>query len=73
MQRSDAIHADGVIVAALGGCLFQVKLANGHQILGFPPRRARNAGLKLAIGDRVKVRLSLFDLSKGRLVLNEND
>jgi translation initiation factor IF-1 len=73
MQRSDAVQVEAVIVALLARRVFRMELGNGHRFLGFAPSWLKNAGLKLAIGDRVKVRISLFDLSKGRLILNDND
>ena len=70
MLRADIIEADGVIVSVLPGTVFRVELANGHRFLAFPRRRSKSAALRLAIGDRVKVEMTPFDLSKGRLILN---
>jgi translation initiation factor IF-1 len=48
---------------------FRVELSNGHRLLGFIPVRSRDSGTALSKGDRVKLQLTPYDLSSGRIVL----
>ena len=63
VQRRDA-------AATLPKILFTVELANGHRLLGHVPKRGREAAAKLALGDKVRLEVSPFDLSKGRVIGN---
>jgi len=56
-------------VEVLSAKTFRVELANGHRLLGFVTGRA--ARLELAAGDRVRLQLSPYDLSEGRIVGRE--
>jgi translation initiation factor IF-1 len=56
-------------VAVLGPALFRVELANGHRVLSHAARRDREAVAGLAAGDTVKLELSPFDMSNGRIVV----
>jgi translation initiation factor IF-1 len=52
----------------LGPALFRVQLANGHRVLSHPARRDRAALAGLAVGDRVNLEMSPFDMSNGRIL-----
>lgn len=69
MPHEDAIALEGIVVEVLGNGLFRVALANGHRLLAHSARKdqARVAGLGL--GDRVRLEMSPFDMSKGRIVV----
>jgi translation initiation factor IF-1 len=69
MAGAGAFEVEGVIVAALPNRTYQVELANGHRLLGFVPGRARAQAVRLAAGERVRLRLSAYDLSEGRIIL----
>ena len=69
MPGDDAIHVEGVIVAALGDGLFRAELRNGHRLLAHGTRRNRDQLAALKPGDKVKLKLSPFDLSKGRILM----
>lgn len=71
MAGSDAITVGGVVTAALPHNLYQVKLANGHQVLGHLTGQARRNEVSLALGAEVILEMSPFDLSKGRIRLEE--
>ena len=73
MAREHAIEVEGVVVAALPHTLYRVELANGHNVLAHWKSRERRAALILAPGRRVKLEMSPFDLSKGRIIWNENE
>jgi translation initiation factor IF-1 len=67
VAREDAIEVEGAVVEVLRESLYRVELANGHKVLAHWKRRSQ-AAKTLATGDRVKLEMSPFDLSKGRLI-----
>jgi translation initiation factor IF-1 len=69
MPVSDAIHLDGIVVEVLPNGLLRVELANGHRVLGHAARRDRERLAGLAAGARVKLEMTPFDMSRGRLVI----
>ena len=69
MAGEDAFKVEGRIVEVLSAKTFRVELANGHRLLGFLAGRA--ARLELAAGDRVRLQLSPYDLSEGRIMGRE--
>ena len=68
MAKQSAIEQDGEVVEALPNAQFRVRLENGHEILGLLSGKMRMHFIKILPGDRVKVELSPYDLSKGRIV-----
>ena len=68
MPGEGAINAEGRIVEKLRDRLFRAELANGHRVLAHPTRHTRERVSGLAIGDRVQLELSPFDMSTGRIV-----
>jgi translation initiation factor IF-1 len=69
MPGADAIKVEGVVVEALPNKTYRVELANGHRVLAFVPGRARLQFVRFALGDKVKLEMSPYDLSEGRIVL----
>ena len=67
MAKQGAIEQDGEVVDALPNAQFRVRLENGHEILGLLSGKMRMNFIKILPGDRVKVELSPYDLSKGRI------
>ncbi len=67
MAGTDAFKPEGVVVDVLSDRTYRVELANGHRLLGFTVGRA-TAGLRLACGERVRLQLTPFDLSSGRIL-----
>ena len=67
MSKEDVIEVDGVITEALPNTLFKVKLENGHEILGHISGKLRMNYIKILPGDKVKVELSPYDLTRGRI------
>ena len=67
MAGEEAFQVEGVVVEALPNRTYRVKLANGHQVLGFVTGRAKESFAAKA-GDRVKLRMSPYDLSEGRII-----
>ncbi|HWX18970.1 MAG TPA: translation initiation factor IF-1 [Candidatus Binatia bacterium] len=68
MARTDAIEVEGVVVEALSNKTYRVELANGHRLLAFVAGKARLSFARLAPGETVKLELSPYDLSEGRIV-----
>ena len=67
MSKEDVIEVDGTVVEALPNTNFKVELENGHQILAHISGKLRMNYIKILPGDKVKVELSPYDLSKGRI------
>jgi translation initiation factor IF-1 len=68
MAREDAISVEGIVIEALPNKTYRVELANGHRLLAFIAGRARFNFVQVAVGERVALELSPYDLSKGRIV-----
>ena len=68
MAKEAAIEQDGVIVEALNNAMFRVELENGHEITAHISGKMRMHYIKILPGDKVKVEMSPYDLSKGRIV-----
>ena len=62
------ITTQGTIIKILSGSMFQVKLDNGFEILGILSGRMRKFNIRMAIGDKVQVEMSAYDLTKGRII-----
>ena len=67
MSKQPAIEQDGAIVDALSNATFRVELENGHEIIAHISGKMRMNYIKILPGDRVKVEMSPYDLSKGRI------
>jgi translation initiation factor IF-1 len=68
MPRTDALDAEGIVTESLPNGMFKVDLNSGHKILAHVSGRIRLNFVKILPGDRVKVELSPYDLSRGRIV-----
>ena len=71
MARKDAFQVEGRVVEALPKMRFRVELANGHRLLARVPASQRAMAEALAAGDKVRLRLSPYDLSTGRIIQKE--
>ena len=68
MGKEDVVRIEGTIVEALPNAMFRVELDNGHLILAHVSGRMRRNFIRLVPGDRVVVELSIYDLTRGRIV-----
>ena len=68
MAKQSAIEQDGTIVEALSNAMFRVELENGHEIIAHISGKMRMHYIKILPGDKIKVEMSPYDLSKGRIV-----
>jgi len=69
MAGTDAFKVEGKVVEVVSERLFRVQLPNGHCLLGFIPGKTRKSGPRFAVGDKVNLQLSPYDLSEGRIIL----
>ena len=67
MPKQSAIEQEGVIIETLPNAMFKVELENGHVIIAHISGKKRMNYIKILPGDRVKVEMSPYDLSKGRI------
>ena len=67
MPKQSAIEQEGVIVETLPNAMFKVELENGHVIIAHISGKMRMNYIKILPGDRDKVEMSPYDLSKGRI------
>ena len=68
MPKEGAIEVEGKVIEALPNAMFRVELDNGHRVLAHIAGKLRMHFIKVLPGDRVKVELSPYDLSRGRIV-----
>ncbi len=68
MAKQASIEQDGVVKEALSNAMFRVELTNGHVIVAHIAGKMRMHYIKILPGDKVKVAMSPYDLSKGRIV-----
>ena len=68
MAKSDAIEMEGVIADRLPNTMFRVELENGHIVTAHISGKMRKNYIRILTGDKVKVELTPYDLSKGRIV-----
>ena len=67
MAKEDVIEVEGTVVETLRNTNFKVELENGHQILAHISGKLRMNYIKILPGDKVRVELSPYDLSRGRI------
>ena len=68
MAVEEVIETEGKITSVLAGTMFRVELANKHLVLAHISGKMRKRFIRLANGDRVKLEMSPYDLSKARIV-----
>lgn len=71
MSKNDVIEMQGTVLEALPNAVFQVELESGHKILAHISGKLRMNFIRILPGDRVKLELSPYDLSRGRIVWRE--
>ena len=72
MAKEEAIEVEGIVKEALPNTMFRVELQNGHIIMAHLSGKMRKHYIRIVPGDIVKVELSPYDLSKGRIVYREH-
>ncbi len=69
MAREGAFEVEGAVVEVLPNRMYRVELANGHRLLAFVAGKARWSFARLSPGEKVRLVLSPYDLSVGRIIV----
>jgi translation initiation factor IF-1 len=67
-KTEEKLEVEGVVTEALPNAMFKVQLDNGHEVLAYLAGRMKKFYIKVLLGDRVRVELSPYDLTRGRIV-----
>lgn len=68
MPKEELIRVEGKVVESLPNTMFRVELENGHKVLAHISGKMRMHFIKILPGDKVKLELSPYDLSRGRII-----
>ncbi|MDR2458123.1 MAG: translation initiation factor IF-1 [Clostridiales Family XIII bacterium] len=68
MSKKDLIEVTGIVKEAQPNALFVVELENGHEVLAHLSGKIRTNFIKIYPGDKVKLEMSPYDLTKGRII-----
>jgi translation initiation factor IF-1 len=71
-KTEEKIVVEGTVTEAMPSTTFRVTLDNGHMVLAYLSGRLRKYYIRILLGDRVKVELSPYDLTRGRIVYRFN-
>ena len=66
-KDDDKLVVEGTVIEALPGTQFKVRLENGHEVLAYLSGKMRKFYIRILLGDRVKVEMSPYDLTRGRI------
>jgi translation initiation factor IF-1 len=67
-KKESKIEVEGTVIEALPGTQFRVRLDSGHEVLAYLSGKMRKYYIRILLGDRVRVELSPYDLTRGRIV-----
>jgi translation initiation factor IF-1 len=67
-KDEDKIQVEGLVIEALPGTQFKVRLDNNHEVLAYLSGKMRKYYIRILLGDRVRVEMSPYDLNRGRIV-----
>jgi translation initiation factor IF-1 len=71
MAKEEKIEVEGTILEALPNAMFRVEMEGGHKILAHISGKMRMNYIRILPGDKVKVELSPYDLTRGRIIYRE--
>ena len=66
-KKEEKIEAEGMVIEALPGTQFRVELDNGYEVLAYLSGKMRKYYIRILLGDRVRVELTPYDLTRGRI------
>jgi translation initiation factor IF-1 len=66
-KKEEKLEVEGVVVEALPNTQFTVELDNGHRVLAYLSGKMRRYYIRILLGDRVRVEMTPYDLSRGRI------
>jgi translation initiation factor IF-1 len=72
-QKEQAVVMDAVVSQALPNAMFEVQVEGGHKLIAYAAGRMRRYFIRITPGDRIRVELSPYDLSRGRIVYRYRD
>jgi len=72
-KNEDKVEVEGTVVEALPNTQFMVELDNGHKVLSYLSGKMRKYYIRIALGDRVKVEMSMYDPTRGRIIYRHRD
>ena len=67
-KKEDKIEMEGTVIEALPSTQFRVRLDSGHEVLAYLSGKMRKYYIRILLGDRVRVELSPYDLTRGRII-----
>jgi len=70
-KDDDKLVMPGVVIEALPGTQFRVRLENGHEVLAYLSGKMRKFYIRILLGDQVKVEMSPYDLTRGRITYRQ--
>lgn len=73
MSKEDAIEAEGEVIEVLGNTNFKIQIMNNHIITAYISGKLRTNKIKILVGDKVRVEMSPYDLTKGRIVWRDKN
>jgi translation initiation factor IF-1 len=68
VAKEEKIEFEGEVVEALSNGKYRIALDNGHEALGYTAGKMRRYRIRILPGDRIKIELSAYDLTRGRIV-----
>lgn len=73
MAKEELVEAEGAVTEVLPNAMFRVLLDNGHEVLAHSAGRMRRNRIRILAGDKVRVEMTPYDLSKGRINFRHKD
>ena len=73
MSKEDVIEAEGEVVEVLGNMNFKVQIMGTHIITAYISGKLRTNFIRILVGDKVKVEMSPYDLTKGRIIWRDKN
>ena len=71
MGKEEKIEVEGTVIEALPGTQFRVLLDNDHEVLAYLSGKMRRYYIRILLGDRVKLEVSPYDLTRGRITYRQ--
>ena len=72
-EKEELLQVEGVVTKVLPATMYRVQLVNGHEILAHISGKMRKHFIRITTGDKVKVEMSPYDLSKGRIIFRNKN
>jgi translation initiation factor IF-1 len=73
MSKEETLEFEGIVLEILPEARYRVRLENDHEILAYTAGRMRRNKIRTLVGDRVRVEMTPYDLTKGRVIFRHKD